>query len=531
MSTVRIGGLAAGNAAPIARTTRGAARVLCVLALAAGTSMPAADTRAQDKPDAMLRTYLDGRAALAQAVRAHGGAERLARFNTLRFWLEGQIVTAIQLQGYAPPDAAPQGEPAWVALDTWLDLVNGRFRATGHQTAGGGFVFRFETVYAKGTLANVQPFPRLVTRTQVADADAAREQALSGLIRMVPAVMLKSAVARLGSVRSEGDDTFEGRAVRRLGFNLDGNARVALLVDTADGTVRATEQVATDPVAGVTTVRYAYHDWHTVDGIPLPRRVTAFRRGLQVFDLRIQVARDGVDAPFADADFAVDAALKEQAAAQIDVAQPKPGLWEVSGAGNGNYRIQFVELADRVVAYEAPLSPSVVRQMIAKFREKVPAKPISHVVLSHFHADHAGGVRAFADLGATIVTTADSVDVVRRIASAQPRLAVVEDLGAPQLRFATVTRSLELGDAARPLTAIELTNSPHVARLLVLADRRNKAVFNGDLYSENTPYNATFDAFAEWLGGQPELELVLGTHHAPVPVKALLEGQAQFRKK
>lgn len=499
--------------------------------LGAGMSTPVHAQTAQAPADPLQRTFLDGRATLAQAVRAAGGADRLAKLGTLRFKLGGQITTAVQVQGYAPPDATTPGAPAQLEVETWLDIANGRFRAAGYQTGGGGFVFRFETVYAKGTLANLQPFPRLVTRTQVADADTAREQGLSGLMRMVPALLLKSATARLGTLRFEGDDTIDGRAVRRIGFNVDANARVALLVDAADGTVRACEQVATDPVAGVTTVRYAYHDWHNVDGVAFPRRISAFRRGLQVFDLRLDVTRDGVDAKFADSDFAVDANYREQPTASIEIAELKPGLYEVSGVGNGNYRIQFVELADRVVAYEAPLSPAVVRQVIAKFREKVPAKPISHVVLSHFHSDHAGGVRAFADVGATIVTTADSVAVVRQIAAAQPRLVAVEDLGAPELKFATVTRSLELGDATRPLTAIELTTSPHVARSLVLADRRHKTVVNGDLYSENTPYNATFDAFAEWLGKQPDIELVLGTHHPPVPVKTVLEGQAEFRKK
>lgn len=480
-------------------------------------------------PETVERSFLEGRAALAQAVRATGGAERIEKLGGLRFRVSGAVMNAAQVQGYSPPGSTKQAAPIDIDLTTSLDLAKGRFHVTGYQTGVGGFMFRFESAYANGTLANAQPDARIVNRIRIADPDTAREQALAGVIRMMPVVMLKTASTRLATVRFEGNDTWDGRAVKRVGFNLDGNARVTLLVDAADGLPRAVEQIFGDPLTGATTTRYAYHDYHTVDGIAFPRRVSGYRRGHHVFDLSVDVAREGVDPEFDDAMFALDASYREPPPAQLRLAEPLPGLHEVSGAGNDNYRIQFLELADRVVAFEAPLAPAVTRQMIAKFREKVPAKPISHVVLSHFHGDHAGGVRAFAEDGATIVTTADAVDVVRQIATVPPRLAAFDDPPPPAVKIVAVDRTLELGDAARPLTVFELTDIPHVARMLVLADPTSKAVVNGDLFGDNGQFNATFDAFAEWLRRRGGFETVLGTHHPPPRVQEVFEQQARFR--
>src|SRR5262249_46414848 len=154
---------------------------------------------------------------------------------------------------------------------------------------------------------------------------------------------------------------------------------------------------------------------------------------------------------------------------------------------------------DRLIAYDAPVSPAESRAVIQKLREKVPDKPISHVVLSHFHNDHIGGVRAFAEAGAVMVTTADAQPVVRRIAEAQARTTSVVDQAAPALKFALVEGRLELGDASRKVTVFETYGDPHVERLLVLADGGSNAVMAADAYSDAMPFNATFDWLAQWI--------------------------------
>lgn len=239
------------------------------------------------------------------------------------------------------------------------------------------------------------------------------------------------------------------------------------------------------------------------------------RRGINVLDIRITAAKFDENAKLADADFALDPMYKPFDAPGLEIAEVKPGLWEVANAGQGNYRMQFIELADRLIAYGAPVSPTEMRAVIKKLREKVAAKPISHVVLSHIHNDHVGGVKAFAEAGATLVTAADAQDVVCKIAVVQERTVSVVDQPAPALKFALVNGTLELGDATRKVTVFDTRGNPHVERLLVLVDGGSRSVMAADAYSDTQPFNATFD----WLAGHSRFK---GPRGRPVTVLVVL---------
>jgi hypothetical protein len=142
-----------------------------------------------------------------------------------------------------------------------------------------------------------------------------------------------------------------------------------------------------------------------------------------------------------------------------------------------------------------------------------------------------GGVRAFAEAGATIVTTADATALVQRFAAAQPRLAAEADAAPVELKFATVSGKLDLGDAKRPLTVLELSGSPHVQRTLVLVDPASRLAAGGDVYGDVGDFNAQYDWFAAWLAKRADIDTFAGAHHAATPVKTILQRQAEFRKK
>ena len=84
-------------------------------------------------------------------------------------------------------------------------------------------------------------------------------------------------------------------------------------------------------------------------------------------------------------------------------------VYMLQGLAGGTHNILFVAFNDHVLVLEAPEqifygSNSV--QALAKIKETVPGKPIKYLVLTHHHADHAGGFREYVAEGATIVTTA-----------------------------------------------------------------------------------------------------------------------------
>ena len=62
----------------------------------------------------------------------------------------------------------------------------------------------------------------------------------------------------------------------------------------------------------------------------------------------------------------------------------------------------FVITNDSVVVIDALGSPALAEELVKQIRT-VTRKPISHVLLTHYHADHIYGLQVFAALGAKIV--------------------------------------------------------------------------------------------------------------------------------
>ena len=80
------------------------------------------------------------------------------------------------------------------------------------------------------------------------------------------------------------------------------------------------------------------------------------------------------------------------------------GATALGSAANQNFisNAGFIETADSVVLIDALGSPALAERLVQEIRRITP-KPISHVILTHYHADHIYGLQVFKALGAQIV--------------------------------------------------------------------------------------------------------------------------------
>ena len=87
-----------------------------------------------------------------------------------------------------------------------------------------------------------------------------------------------------------------------------------------------------------------------------------------------------------------------------------PGVWMVQGlsalgsSANRNFvsNAGFVVTQDSVVVIDALGSPELARELRAEIARITP-KPVSHVIVTHYHADHIYGLQTFKDAGAVVV--------------------------------------------------------------------------------------------------------------------------------
>lgn len=104
------------------------------------------------------------------------------------------------------------------------------------------------------------------------------------------------------------------------------------------------------------------------------------------------------------------------AAAQADEAPPmhaiqvSPHAWYVQGASamgshaNANFisNSGFIVTPRGVVVIDALGSPTLARRLLEEIG-RVTSQPVTHVVVTHYHADHVYGLQVFKAAGATIV--------------------------------------------------------------------------------------------------------------------------------
>lgn len=80
------------------------------------------------------------------------------------------------------------------------------------------------------------------------------------------------------------------------------------------------------------------------------------------------------------------------------------GLTEMGSSANGNFisNAGFVVTADSVVVIDALGAPALGRALLERIRAET-GKPVSHVIVTHYHADHIYGLQPFRAAGAKIV--------------------------------------------------------------------------------------------------------------------------------
>lgn len=94
----------------------------------------------------------------------------------------------------------------------------------------------------------------------------------------------------------------------------------------------------------------------------------------------------------------------------MQLQQVSPSAWYVQGvselgsSANQNFisNAGFVVTPGGVVVIDALGSPALAARLVAEIK-KVTPQPITHVLVTHYHADHIYGLQVFKDLGAKIV--------------------------------------------------------------------------------------------------------------------------------
>jgi glyoxylase-like metal-dependent hydrolase (beta-lactamase superfamily II) len=206
-----------------------------------------------------------------------------------------------------------------------------------------------------------------------------------------------------------------------------------------------------------------------------------------------------------------------------------PGVLQLMG---GSHHSFVVEQANGIVLVDAPFYEDRGRALSEFIATTFPGKPITHVVASHFHEDHAAGIREVLGSNASAqLVVHESVQAAWREILAAPSTLRPDALATTPRQVTILTvpdaSELTLADAAHPLTLYPV-ETDHSDDMLMVHEASSNAVFIVDIYSPGNPTQLNADDFAASLTTHaiPTAGLkIVGGHGGEVHDYAMLQAQ------
>jgi glyoxylase-like metal-dependent hydrolase (beta-lactamase superfamily II) len=232
------------------------------------------------------------------------------------------------------------------------------------------------------------------------------------------------------------------------------------------------------PVLGEMPVQISYSDYKDFGGVKFPMRIQQRAAGLLSLDLVVSDVR-----PNAAVDVQVPADVRQATGvySRVSTQMVADGVWYLTG---GTHHSVAIEMQDHVIVVEAPLNDERAVAVLKETRSLVLGKPVRYVVNTHHHFDHAGGLRAFAAEGVTVITHESNQAFLERALAMRARQA--PDLLTRSRRTAVVEGVKDrrvLTDGARTVEIHHVAGSLHHDGLLLVYLPKEKLLVEADAYT------------------------------------------------
>jgi hypothetical protein len=420
------------------------------------------------------------------AAEALGGKARIQQLKTLTIEGEG---AAPNLGQNITPDAPL---PVWkvTSFQRTVDLANLRTRVRQARTAQFLLASSSEQKLDQGIDGefgyNVAA-DGAVTRTSPSVVRDRRVEALQH-----PVVLIRAALdpkAKVENLRQLNDTEL-------VDITTAWGDELTLTLDRATKTPMRIASKSDNPNLGDVVIDTAFGNYETVAGLKMPKHLSTKIDKYPQFEL--SVTRNAVDVD--DAGLAAPAEVKNMsvppgAAITVTAKEVGKGIWWL--AGSGNHRSILFEFADHLVLFEVPVNEARSKAVIDTARTLRPEKPLTHVIVSHHHFDHSGGLRTAVAEGLTVITYRGNVELFKELVARKHSLVPDELEKNPKpLKIEPVDDEVTLKDSAMEVRLYHLMENPREGTNLFAYVPRDRMIVQADMYDSGWMRHPWGDNFA-----------------------------------
>ena len=458
-----------------------------------------------------------GRDLVARGVQAQGGPEALASVKTI-----SQKTT---VRYWEPEQSAVAGGEMRFANESTVEMVTD----VSARASRLDWVRKFE-----------YPAPRSYTYSEIVTAEAGYvagidstgrnkqsqesnppAHSMSGLrltstqrelLRTSP-LLLAEMSKNPDRVTGAPDITVGGVRHPTVAYQAAEGQQLLVAFDPATGLPARVRTLDYDNIWGDVTYDAVLSDYQTIQGVKVARSVKYELNGRTVIDTKVTevslngaVAADRLQIPSALREGAAAPATRNvpyqwvlrrqfigayldsdvpsfdrRATGSLRLVELAPGIQHVVG---GSHNSLVVEMKESLVVFDAPVSDWQSNWTLSAIRAKYLNKPVKYLVLTHHHMDHAGGLRAYAASGATLVVGKGTTEHYRRVLAApytrNPDLSP-QDLSRTQI--VEVGEKYSIVDVQREVQVFAIEPNPHAQGLLIGYVPDAKLGFVTDIWS------------------------------------------------
>ena len=323
-----------------------------------------------------------------------------------------------------------------------------------------------------------------------------------------PHLILRDIAANPAIATESGVRLLDG-SVHHLITVDEGVHPITLYVNAATGWIAKATTVENDHLLRDVDIEVLYYGWEPTDGKVLFPTEVYLARDNQILHQEARtsiVVNEGIEAaifdfpPEANPTYDAAAAARGDASHQfhesfasfgipldgeqtfINPIQIAPGVFYLTG---GSHNSLAVEQQNGIVMIEAPLYEARSEAILAWSASNFPGKPITHVIATHHHDDHTGGLRAFVAAGAEVVIREESEDFFKDIFRAKSSIlpdALAENPVDATIHTVAYDTTFAIQDTARPVIAYPVETG-HAVDMLMIYLPTQQIVFQSDLFN------------------------------------------------